>query len=655
MMRKAHRIIYYIFISFLAGACTSHESPDPGTVNTSDSLYTATAAMDIYDYAPEEALAILDSAVAHGNLSENNASFLRARIYCHTVVGPRLDTAWQICEALMESDFVENPDHREEVLDLLMSITRIQHSHEQCLRWATEKADLCRQLGEETEALRTEAEIGVLMAILGEEEKGLDKINSVITALDGQKQLDEMDACIIALKRKISVLQDLGREQEVIPEALHILEILDEYHKHSDQYVNNSYRMSNEEEHVNRYCDFYSSQVYGYLAHAYAKEAKRLKSLRQSNSQAIRQSRRYLALFEQSSYGQSLAGRKVIAPTWALLGDYDKMLATYDEVEAEMGTDTINKDYATVLLGRADAAEASGDTRAALDYQKRYTVVNNLLNRQAHRSQIHEYAVRYQLQEARRSTERAEAAKRYWAIVAMFLGLLTALSTVYIVLARRTALSIRKKNRVLSKEISERIAFEEKYLTTVKQPEPDPEFDTTPTPQPGQLNTEEDEHLNTEEELNTEESTEEDEQLNTEHLPLNTEETTEECTEECTEEDEECSEECDRELFDQIRKVISDENLHLNPQFDRQHLIERLHINKERIGAAFSRGSEYHSLTDFINDARLFHSIKLMKEHPDMTIAEVAESSGFSSRQVFSRNFKDRFAMTPTEFREKEL
>ena len=109
----------------------------------------------------------------------------------------------------------------------------------------------------------------------------------------------------------------------------------------------------------------------------------------------------------------------------------------------------------------------------------------------------------------------------------------------------------------------------------------------------------------------------------------------------------------DRELFDYIRKIVLDQNLHLDPQFGRDQLVERLQLSKERIGAAFAQGSDYGNISNFLNDARLLHSTKLLKEHPEMTIAEVAAASGFTSRVVFSRNFKERFTMTPSEFRNK--
>ena len=46
-----------------------------------DTVYTAEAALSVYDYAPERALVIIDSAVIVGNVSQWWAEKHRARIY----------------------------------------------------------------------------------------------------------------------------------------------------------------------------------------------------------------------------------------------------------------------------------------------------------------------------------------------------------------------------------------------------------------------------------------------------------------------------------------------------------------------------------------------------------------------------------------------
>lgn len=576
----------------MATGCAGGGDKDGREAQTSDTLYTAEAAMEIYDQDPERALLIIDSARLMGNVDDDLATLLKAKVYSQSNSMQDLDTARQMLEGLMISDYVHDPNNREVVLDLLANTTRQQDNYEQCLRWTTEKADLCRRQGRETEALRTEAGMGVLLVELGDKEKGIDKLNRVIASLDGQRKTDEMDACIIALKSKIKVLRKLGREEEVIPLAQHIVNILSDYRKNHADYTANSYRLQDNDEDRESYCDYYTAQAQGYMAHAYASRADKTDSARY-----------YLALFEKSTYGHTLYGRQFIAPTWCLLGDYDKMLATYNEVTAQMGADTLNGDYADILRGRAIAAKAMGNSTAAVGYWQRYAELRDLLNKQLQESKAHEYASRYKLQEERLNTERAEAARNRWGIIALSLGFTVIVVAVFVILLIRQLLYIHKKNAVLAKEITDRIAYEEKFHK-----------------------------LNAEKAFGKEVATQE---------PVNVAAATPE-------------EMSDSELFEQLRALIVEEHLYLNPQFGRQQLMDRLHLSKESIGAAFSKGSQYTSLASFINELRLLHGAKLLVEHPEMSITEVAMASGFASNITFAHNFKERYALTPTNFREEK-
>ncbi len=592
-MRKAQHITLYIVIAVLAVGCGGRENGR--ALQPSDTLYTAEVAMEVFNQDPGRALVIIDSALLVGNVDDDLATMLKAKIYSQSNKAQQLDTAQQMLEGLMESDFVKDPDKREVVLDLLVSTTRLRDDYEQCLRWATEKADLCREQGKKTEALRTEAEIGVILVELGEEQEGIERLNGVISSLEGQRQTDETDACIIAIRRKIHVLKKLNRASEVIPLAKHLIEIIGDYLEHYEQYTDNSYRMPTDKEEVEGYCDYYTAQANGYLAYAYAALGD------------TKQARHYLKIYEKSDYGRTLYGRENIAPTWCLLGDYDKMLATYDEVTAQMGDDTVNLDYAKMLRGRAIAAKARGNT-AATNYWQRYSDMKDLLHKQLQRGKAHEYAARYRLQEERLNTEREEAAKKRMGIIASLLGALLFVVAIFASLLVRQLRSIREKNAVLSKEISEKIEYEEKYQQLVDS---------------GQCVVD-----STREQI-----------LPTANYPLPTQEL------------ESLS---DSELFDQLRRIILEEKLFLDPQFGRQQLIDRLHLSKESIGSAFSKGSQYASLASFVNEMRLIHGAKLLSEHPEMSISDVATASGFASNITFSHNFKERYALTPTEFRNKD-
>lgn len=106
-------------------------------------------------------------------------------------------------------------------------------------------------------------------------------------------------------------------------------------------------------------------------------------------------------------------------------------------------------------------------------------------------------------------------------------------------------------------------------------------------------------------------------------------------------------------LFRRLSDTILHEKLYLDPQLDRQVLVDRFGLSKERIGAAFAKGSSYRSLIEFLNDCRLAYATRLLAERPDLSIAEVARESGFASADTLGRNFRQRYTLTPTQFRDQ--
>ena len=386
------RLLYAMMVAVVLSACTGTKTPKREP-QLSDTLYTAKAAMDIYDYNPNRALIIIDSAEIVGNMTHDRASYYRAKIFTMTFEGIHLDSAQKICMSLMHSDYIKNTENHESVLDLLVAISRRKQDFEQWLQWSTEKAEFCRKYGKEVEALRTEAEIGVILAYLGRQDEGLQKLDDVIEELDGIKKFSEMDACIIALRRKVDVLQQFGQYEEIIPVAEKIIEITDDYEQHSSDYSDGSYREPTAAN-VSDYCSFYRVKAYAYLARAYAE------------TNDIANARYYLKLFEESRYSQTFDGRMMISTTWCKLGDYDKMLAIYDEAESYLNGDTINETYSTILYNRAIAAEARGQYRKAYEYIQRDAELNQILNNEMQESKAHEYAARYHAQEQQLEIER---------------------------------------------------------------------------------------------------------------------------------------------------------------------------------------------------------------------------------------------------------
>ncbi len=110
----------------------------------------------------------------------------------------------------------------------------------------------------------------------------------------------------------------------------------------------------------------------------------------------------------------------------------------------------------------------------------------------------------------------------------------------------------------------------------------------------------------------------------------------------------------EQQLFLKISHVVLKEKLYLDPEFGRQTIMNRFHLTKERVGMVFAQGSRYANVSDFATDCRLDHARQLLKNAPEMSIADIATASGFTVRSTFTRSFRMKYGLTPTEFRAQQ-
>jgi len=52
----------------------------------------------------------------------------------------------------------------------------------------------------------------------------------------------------------------------------------------------------------------------------------------------------------------------------------------------------------------------------------------------------------------------------------------------------------------------------------------------------------------------------------------------------------------------------------------------------------------------YATNYRIEEALRLMREHPDMKVQDIAEQSGFSSAATFSRSFAKEMGYSPTEW-----
>lgn len=319
--------------------------------------------MLVYGTDPGRAFQILDSAVIVGNISPFCADVCRAIIYGNTLVEEQqMDSSIQICQRLLESDSTDiktprGKENRIVVLRQLGSVYNRKSDSEMALHYYTELAELLRESGDELEALRTEAEIGLIMADLGWTDEALAKLDKVIRGLNRPLSVDCLDISILAMRRKINILKDLGRNEEIVSLGRAILAKIDHFEQHQGDYADDSFRLPPIPENRARYINFCRAQAYASLACAFAERDS---------------VRHYLTLFNQSDYAKAIGISPMIVPALIKLGEYERAQSIFDEQERMLGTDTLNKDYAFILKGRATIAHKLGRISEAYDYNVRY-------------------------------------------------------------------------------------------------------------------------------------------------------------------------------------------------------------------------------------------------------------------------------------------
>ena len=107
----------------------------------------------------------------------------------------------------------------------------------------------------------------------------------------------------------------------------------------------------------------------------------------------------------------------------------------------------------------------------------------------------------------------------------------------------------------------------------------------------------------------------------------------------------------DEQLFLHINELVVHERLFLDPNFDRQAIMDRFQLSKERVGAVFSKGSEHVKLNSYILQLRLEYAAHLLVDEPERTVSQIAADCGFSSSAYFSDRFRQHYGMSPSDFR----
>ena len=104
-------------------------------------------------------------------------------------------------------------------------------------------------------------------------------------------------------------------------------------------------------------------------------------------------------------------------------------------------------------------------------------------------------------------------------------------------------------------------------------------------------------------------------------------------------------------LYASICELMRQERPYTDADFSRDDLASRLGTNRTYIADAIREGSGGLSFQQFLTTYRVNHATRLLAETDD-SIEHIAFASGFNSRQVFARAFRDQHGLSPSDFRQ---
>ena len=553
--------------------------PAIAAVNSADTLYTESRAMDIYISNPEGALNIIDSAVIVGNITEIRADYLRGCVYyMDESTSVEAETVFERLRRYDDEKQLEITD-RLDIYTLLMYAAKKNGDYGSMLHYTVGITELEHGLGHPVNACKMRAESGYAMLKLGDN-KGLAMLDDAIAELEGMHSYSALDASLVALKLKLHYFDDAGMPEGIVSIGEQMLRKLKDFDSNPEDYIkeDEAEYMGSPESQA-QFIDFYRTQAYAFLACGYTGMGDMAKG------------RRFAELFDGTKSKKMLSQRKLMLDAWLGLGEYDRFKETAAELRETWGPDTLSNDYATLLKMEAQYEEMMGDLKESLSCLTRYNDVCDFIHIRQNKAEAARYAAIYNVRENEMARHNAELKLQRNKIFTVSLILLVLIGGWFSIYFLRKRIETNRMNRVLTEQITEAMRYKDKYY---------------------------EEAAKAVQEKSLKEGTDKF---------------------------------SDQELFDILSGAIISEQLFLDSGFGRQSLIDRFSVTKEDIGKAFSSAGT--NLPAFINECRLEYACYLLKERPDLTIDDIAKAAGYSLRTSFSRSFKAKYAINPSDYRQQ--
>lgn len=285
--------------------------------------------------------------------------------------------------------------------------------------------------------------------------------------------------------------------------------------------------------------------------------------------------------------------------------------------------DTVTYHMTTIKRSLGEAYEGKGNFRRAATYYKQLAVLRDSIKNREQRSAALELAAIYDTAEKEALVQQQASQLRernIWLIAAAGTVFLLLLGLWIVIQHYRT---IRRKNRAMAQSINEQMDYKKKLQESRK------------ANAALHLQVEEMKKENPATEEVTEDTEEEDitEEEDTEALDLPPHR----------------KEENDK-IFERLEALLNEQPVYLDSNFSANNLVQLAGVNRNRLNSILTQCTGY-TIAIYINNLRVEYAARRIREHPEYIISYIAQECGLPNVSTFHRLFRERYSMTPAEYK----
>lgn len=559
------------------------------TIN-GDSLYTEKYIRNIYISDSKRALQLLDEAENRKTISLRVINELRSLSYSNMYMN-KLAFMYARKAYLLDSIYQKDPEHMLKMTVYLAEFSAMMSKYNESMHYALEGIGRAQELENREAKARLFFCMGENNWRLSFKDKAYDYFNRTIELLRGSKEMREMMLLSYYYGAEMSFLMTDSRIDEALEIAFEREKLIG--------------RLQALPKIPDGYVDGQYSYLYAKLAYIYCTAKK--------NEKAEQYYQKYLS--KKDSHTPD--GKMYSVPYLMLSGQYEKVIDNCRDFKKLMKTqqDTLNEQYLTVLRHEVKAYLGMHKYKEVAEIRETILAITDSINTRDRNNAALELNAMYGASEKEEYIAEQAFQLRIRNITLWFLACIVVLTLFIVWRLWRFNHIVEYKNRTLARLINEKFAnrkdgnqLSEAYGQQAVISEIEPEL----------ISSEELEELSDDE------------------------------TGEVSGEEEE-----NRKIFQELNRVVVQDQLYLSPELSREDLAHIVHLNNARF-ARMIRACTGTNFNGYINELRVNYAIKLLKTHPHYTIRAIAVESGFNSTPILYNLFKKKTGMTPYEFKKAQ-